>query len=263
MGKGFRFPDSGILVAVSLVLIVAGLLAIGVACSRSESGRDDAPTGPTAPYRLSITARPTELFPYENALMMIDVKDGYGKDIDEAVLVKVTTTGGYFENGDNRISGEVTSYASFWLTYEPDHSPNPDFPGPKEITAIIDYGDDSSCVSDTTEVIFMDQGSRVASIRLAADPTHITDADNLYSVITATVVGEYGAPLSGVTVYFSVQGGQKSAFDSATGTTNALGVAQTVFRPHGDVGLLKVCGQAGTKTDCVEIKSDKLVVTIR
>jgi len=260
MGKGFRFPDSSSLVTVSLVLIVAGLLAIGLACSRSDSGRDDAPTGPTAPYRLSITARPTELFPYENALMMIDVKDGYGKEMDEAVLVKVTTTGGYFENGDNRISGEVMRSASFWLTYDPDHSPNPDFPGPKEIIAIIDYGCENSCVSDSVEVIFMDQGSRVASIRVAADPTHITDADNGYSVITATVVGEYGAPLSGITVYFSFQGGQKSTFDSAAVATNALGVAQSVFKPNGDVGLLKVCGQAGTKTDCVEIRSDKLVV---
>jgi len=262
MGKGFRIPAFSSLVTLSLFLIVAGLLAIGLACSRPQSATDKGPAEPTAPYRLSITAKPTELFPYENSLIMIDVKDGYGKEMDQPVLVKVTTTGGFFENGDNRISGDVTSYASFWLTYNPDHTPNPDFPGTKEIMAIIDYGDSgSSNVSDTVEVVFMDQGSKVATIRLAADPTDITDADNGYSVITATVVGEYGAPLAGITVYLSVQGGQKSTFDSANVATNTLGVAQTTFRPHGDVGLLNVCGQAGTKTDCVEIKSEKVVVT--
>jgi len=259
MGKGFRLPDFSSFVTISLVLSVAGLLAITLTCSRSESGRDSGIAGPTAPYTLSVTARPTELFPFENSLIMIDVKDGYGEDIDEAVLVNVTTTGGFFENGQNRIAGEVLAHASFWLTYDPEHTPNADFPGPKEVIAIIDYGCSSSCVMDTAEIIFMDQGSRVASISVAADPTHITDADNNYSVITATVVGEYGAPLAGLTVYFSVQGAEKSTFDSTTADTNALGIAQTVFRPNGDVGLLKVCGQAGTKTDCVEIRSDKKV----
>ncbi len=259
MGKRFRLPDFSNFATICLVLIVSGVLAISLSCSRSDSGRDDSPSGPTSPYRLSITARPSELFPFENALVMIDVKDGYGEEIDEAVLVNVTTTGGFFENGENRISGEVLRSTSFWLTYEPDHTPNPDFPGPKEIVAIIDYGCESSYIMDTTEIIFMDQGSRVASISISADPTHITDADNNYSVIKTKVIGEYGAPLASVTVYFSMQGGERSTFDNSTADTNALGIAQTVFRPNGDVGLLKVCGQAGTKTDCVEIRSDKKV----
>ena len=259
MGKRVRLPYLSNFAVICLVLIVSGGLAISPSCSRSDSGRDDSPSGPTSPYRLSITAKPSELYPFENTLVMIDVKNGYGDTIDEAVLVNVTTTGGFFENGENRISGEILQNASFWLTYEPDHTPNGDFPGPKEIIATIDYGGESSYVTDTTEVLFKDQGSRVASISVAADPTHITDADNNYSVVTATVIGEYGAPLASVTVYFSVQGGETSTFDNNNADTNALGIAQTVFRPNGDVGLLKVCGQAGTRTNCIEIRSDKRV----
>ncbi|MBN1592951.1 MAG: hypothetical protein JW941_06880 [Candidatus Coatesbacteria bacterium] len=257
MGKRFRLPDFSNFTTISLVLIVAGVLAISLSCSRSDSGRDDSPSGPSAPYMLSITAKPSELMPFENSLVMIDVKDGYGEELEEPVVVKVTTTGGFFENGENRITGEVMGNTSFWLTYDPDHTPNGDFPGPKLITAIIDYGCTSSYVTDTTEIIFQQQDSRVASISVAADPSYIKDADNNYSVITATVVGEYGAALMGVTVYFSVQGGELSTFDSTTAETDARGVAQTVFRPNGDVGLLKVCGQAGSKTDCVEIRSEK------
>ncbi|RLC47989.1 MAG: hypothetical protein DRH70_02110 [Candidatus Coatesbacteria bacterium] len=261
MGKDFRLPNLSDFTRISLVFIAICLLAVPFACSRRDSGSDKSPTGPSAPYMLSITAKPSELYPYENTLVMVDVKDGYGKDLDAPVVVNVTTTGGFFENGENRISGEVLDNASFWLTYDPDHSPNPDFPGTKTVTAIIDYGCQNSYVMDTTDVIFMSQGNRVGSISVTADPTYITDADNNFSLITATVVGEHGAPLSGVTVYFSMQGGVSSSFDASSVDTNALGVAQTVFRPNGDVGVLKVCAQAGTKTACVDIHSEKATTT--
>jgi len=257
MGKGFRLPNLSGFTRISLIFIAICVLAIPLACSKRDSGSDESPAGPSAPYRLSVTAKPSELYPYENTLVMIDVKDGYGKELDEPVVVNVATTGGFFENGQNRISGEVLENASFWLKYDPDHTPNPDFPGTKEITAIIDYGCQNSYVMDSTEVIFMGQGSKVGSISVAADPIYITDADNNFSVITATVVGEHGAPLSSVTVYFSVQGGSSATFDASSVDTNALGIAQTVFRPNGDVGVLKVCAQAGTKTACVDIRSEK------
>ncbi len=257
MGKGFRLPNLSGITRISLILIAICVLAIPLACSRRDSGSDESPTGPTAPYMVSVTAKPSELYPYENTLVMIDVKDGYGKDLDKPVVVKVTTTGGFFENGQNRISGEVLKNASFWLTYEPDHTPNPDFPGTKEIIAIIDYGSQNSYVMDSTEVIFLSQSSKIGSISVAADPIYITDADNGFSLITATVVGEHGAPLSSVTVYFSVQGAVSATFDASSVDTNALGAAQTVFRPNGDVGMLKVCAQAGTKTACVDIRSEK------
>ena len=95
MGKDFRLPNLSDFTRISLVLIAICLLAIPLACSRSDSGRDKSPTGPTAPYMVSITAKPSELYPYENALVMIDVKDGYGKELDEAVVVNVTTTGAF------------------------------------------------------------------------------------------------------------------------------------------------------------------------
>ena len=190
---------------------------------------------------------------------MIDVKDGYGEEIDDPVTVHVTTTGGFFENGENYISGTVFRNAAFWLVYDPERVPNGDFPGQKTLTAIIDYGCENSHVTDTAEIVFLSQGERVAQVSLRSDRSTITDADNGFAIISATVVGEYGAALSGITVYFSVSGGANAAFDADTIDTNANGVAQTVLRPNGDIGLLKVCGTAGSKTGCIEITSEKAV----
>lgn len=259
MRNGFGVLHTHRLWQISLIITLTAALAIGISCSRTDSGRDESPSGPSAPYRLSITVKPSELYPFESSLVMIDVKDGYGERLDEAVVVNLTTTGGYFENGDNRISGEVLSSGSLWLKYDPDHEPKPDTPGTKTITGIIDYGCESSYVTDTAEVFFLSQGDQVGTVSLRADPSTITDADNGYSIITATVMGQYGAAMANVSVYFSVQGGQNSTFDATVVDTDARGVAQTVFRPNGDIGLLRVCGQAGTKTSCTEVRSDKAV----
>ncbi|MCD6326159.1 hypothetical protein J7M28_01190 [bacterium] len=259
MQKGCRLAGCPRWTTIFVVMLIAGALAFGLACSRSDSGRDESPAGPSSPYRLTITASPSEIYPYDHSLIMIDVKNGYGEELDEPVAVNVTAAGGFFENGDSIISGEVVDNACFWLRYDPDHSPNGDFPGQKIITAIIDYGADSSYVIDTVEVVFLPQGDRVSQIVVNSDRSVITDADNGYAVISATVIGEHGASITGVSVYFAVTGGANATFDSDVVITNAEGTAQTVFRSNGDVGLLKVCGTAGSRSDCVEIRSEKNV----
>jgi len=251
MRRGSRNYKLPVWILISLVAVVA-LSLVAYSCSRRESGRDESPAGPSAPYRLSVSAKPTELYPGENSLIMIDVKDGFGEKLESPVTVCVTTTGGVFPNSDNRFCGNVVDSASTWLRYE-----TSDTPGPKTVTAIIDYGCENSYVSDTVEILFLPQSGRVASVSIRSDTSFISDADYGFATITATVMGEHGAPVAGVSVSFSVQGGTNASFDAPVVDTNALGVAQTVFRPNGDIGLLKVCATAGTKMDCTEIKSEK------
>jgi len=266
MRRGSRNYKLPVWILISLVAVVA-LSLLAYSCSRRESGRDESPAGPTAPYRLSLTVYPTEIRHDRAAMVMIDVKDGYGYPLKDPVWVCLTSTGGVFAFAEEPTAGEiwpgpeicgpVKGHVSLWLIYN--HSrylwPPRDTPGEKKLVAYIDYGcGKDSYVRAEASVFFIPVEEEIGSVTVSSDRNSIADTDNDYAVITAVVVDKSRVPMSNMTVEFTIIGGGPDAYmDPRARTTDSRGTATSVFWPKGTVGIPRVCASVSGVSDCVEI----------
>lgn len=74
--------------------------------------------------------------------------------------------------------------------------------------------------------------------------------------IAAIVVDENATPLAGKIVSFSTNGGEITPYD----TTNAIGVAEAIYRGPSEVGVFRVYARLGEQVDSISVTIDSQIM---
>jgi len=205
----------------SIVILIVFMAFLSAGCGSSGGGDSDSSSDSSAAEEngdgltaaeISLLADPTSIIADGTSTSAITatVKTATGQGVPDIEVEFGTDNGSITASGITDAEGKAT--ATLTSSTEQGVVAN--------VTASI------GSISGTTTVTFSGGGVTAFSIKLSADPISVKSDNSDSSIITANVLDASNAVIEGITVMFSVGGGQISA---SSADTNANGKAQITF----------------------------------